>query len=84
MLTATYRLRTKPGDNCTWSYTCTNSIWSETPTTVSQPVPIAAVKAEIARHFAELGPGWNKRVYVDGQRVNRRQFLKSANRSKQQ
>jgi len=78
MLTATYDLKTGPGDTCTWRYTCANSIWMETPTTVSKPVPVAAVKAEIIRHFAELGPGWNKRVYVNGRRVNRRQFLKKS------
>jgi hypothetical protein len=78
MLTATYHLTLKPDDTCTWHYTCANSIWAETPTTVRKPVPVAAVKAEIARHFAGLGPGWNKRVYVNGRRVNRRQFLKKS------
>jgi hypothetical protein len=37
---------------------------------------VAAVKREIAEHFAALGPSWSKRIIVNGRRVNRRAFLK--------
>ena len=45
-------------------------------TRVDTPVPLIAVKREIAEHFANLGGQWNKRIYVDQRRVNRRDFLR--------
>ena len=75
-LTATYRLTIKTGNTCTWSYTASNACWAETPISVTVPVPVAAVKREIAEHFAALGPSWSKRIIVNGRRVNRLAFLK--------